>query len=510
MSWDQLGWNDQAKKANDFLDNGGFTDVVRNLDQLAQTPLNAECVQSSQCAGGYGCVNGKCVQISGGLTSARSGNGNISGPGFNPDSEANCDPTDPESVCGAATGATTCSKPGCDNDNKIPDPEECCGERCCRASAFGVECFCGPCPGPTGCSEFCTDYSNANPGELAAGCTDGLYGNVCDECQFCDVIHFDGQCQPKTIDLPCWCDEGARCGDCEKCTRDPADTVNYGKCRNAPEDCLSCTTIYNYRCPCNRILQEVTACRNATESGLVGASLARAEAERQCDAICEDEGDPCAGVCTSRSYTGDAPPCPSGYTCTVTGSITAGGVTYTQRTDCNMNDVPPQCKECDCNCHDDCPECTICINGICEEDPLCCSNHRYDYGCGVYVISYTSVTETDAYRSCSDNHITTPANVTNITGNTTINACGMRYEIHPTKLTQSCGALDTSGGVLTKYFITFKQTNPGDAWTETGYRQTYDGHWVNPYDKIDGSKRSTIIITGVTFDGNPVQPSGCY
>jgi len=373
-------WRDSADKADNFLDTGAYNDVVRNA------PLNNDatsgssndfnqlngCTSSAQCPAGYACVNGQCTLMGTGSTGGSS-NGQWNSAG-------GCNQDDPNSPCNSG-GPNSCSQtPNCGN---IPDPrpQDCCGTRCCSygsasSSRPGVHCWCGECP-PwpewRKCSIFCDSYTAAN-GESVMGCNED---NSCNECNECDL--FSKSCEPKD-DAPCWC-EGSECQGCFKCDTEPTSD-NFGGCSVAfLGACSVCTHVDSYKCPCGEIVGPITACSKYGPGGsgyggnvTLTSKTALQLAQEKCAPA--SSCDPCRGDCTSRSYcsdtTGPPPPCPPGIKCTNTGTLSAGGVDCTFRTECDMSNVPESCKNCDCNCHNDCPNCQICgEDGECHPDPDC-------------------------------------------------------------------------------------------------------------------------------------------
>jgi len=373
-------WKDSADKADNFLETGAYNDVVRNA------PLNNdvtggssndfnqlnECTSSAQCPAGYACIDGQCTFMSTGPTGGSS-NGQWNSAG-------GCNQNDPNPPCNSG-GPNSCSqKPNC---GKTPDPrpQDCCGARCCSYGSAssprpGVHCWCGECPPwPSGkkCSIFCDGYTAAN-GESVMGCNED---NSCNECNECDL--FSKECEPKS-DAPCWC-EGSGCPDCFKCNSEPT-SGNFGACTVAsPGACSVCTHVDSYKCPCGETVGPITACTKYGPGGsgyggnvVLTTKTALQIAKEQCAPL--SSCDPCKGTCTSRTYctdtTGPPPPCPPGNKCTNTGTLSAGGVDCTFRTECDMSNVPESCKDCDCNCHDDCPYCQVCgADGVCRPDPAC-------------------------------------------------------------------------------------------------------------------------------------------
>ena len=327
--WDR----DQVTKANQFLATGQLSDVVMNapLNNDPTDPGSSDfsklggCSGSYECPAGYACVQGVCTRMGPNPPSIQSSAG-----------AGDCDQENPNSPCNKG-GPGSCSQtPNC-GDIPEPRPDDCCGKkRCCRfgglSSSFGggVQCFCGDCPELSKCNDFCSAYVSAN-GEEGAGCKSGSSGNSCDECSYCQF----GQCQPLPL-APCHCNGGQSCntGGCEKCQID-RDEPFFGSCTSSLLDgCQICTSISNYKCPCNKVIGSTTACTPAGQGFGSSASLAGRKVAKTCAVICDN-------------------PC----------------------TDVSKGTLPEECKDCDCNCHNDCGECEICgSDGTCQPDPTCTTN----------------------------------------------------------------------------------------------------------------------------------------
>ena len=274
-------WWNAGRKANEFLSTGVFNEVVLNSPD--PEPFNSEgstnrCTTTSDCASGYACVNGQCLQTGvGGST----GGGISASPG-------QCDPNDPNDPQPNPPGAGGCNQGGsnsCQGQANCGDgyqARECCGTRTCSFSAFGVACVCdGDIKFKSPCSEFCDSYMAAN-GEPGAGCTED---NACGECNECE----NSECVPKA-DGPCWCDGGETCNTdgCYQCVSDPEDP-DFGECRFTEEDCYDCGTVTNYLCPCNRIIPFTRFCQPYGTGGMLAINVAQQMAAAQCAELCDDD-----------------------------------------------------------------------------------------------------------------------------------------------------------------------------------------------------------------------------
>jgi len=366
---------DAGNRANDFLRTGSTSnsrDLLRNPgDSFVVKDSNdswvggaptgsggtASCHSSTQCPSGYACVNGQCTPMSAGGQNQQNSAGQ------------DCDPDDPNSPCNTGAPGACQQTANCgDTDGK-----DCCGTRCCSfgsasSSRPGVHCWCSDCPPWPTCSDFCEAYLKAN-GEPGPGCSEGVDGNSCDACNYCQ----SGQCRPTTFSPPCWC-EGSECnaGNCEKCQKE-SDKADFGECVFDGSNCKQCATIRNHLCPCNRILPDITVCKAYVEGGLPPINLPQQEAARRCEEECA-KPDPCEPKCSSVTRCTDTgtgvAACLEGET--QTGTLQAGGETCVFCQKCNTEDLPESCKDCDCNCHDDCPDCQLCgADGTCQPDPKC-------------------------------------------------------------------------------------------------------------------------------------------
>ena len=361
------------------------------------------CTSSSDCGSGYSCIDGRCMAP--GITGAGSGSGTTSGS-----SSVSCEP-DPNPIpppggpggssCGGSTpsgssftpSAGPCSKPGCSKDVSAINgaggggyADECCGERCCRffssgPGGVGVQCFCGPCPPPQRCQEYCDSYDKAF-GSPPEGCNAATY---CSECEYCDSFGPFTECKPYLSGGPCWCGGGNACSNsCEQCKVD-------GTCEYDCNNCETCLTMYNQLCNCKEGGPKYTTIRCCTSS-CNQSDLQFEDCKNDgCDSVCPPGGgggDPCKGDCYNRTCCEQAPPpdcdfppcvqpsscppCPAGSSCKNIGFISAGGETCYVEEVCDKGNVPSSCGDSECNCHLDCPDCQLCgTDGKCYPDPRC-------------------------------------------------------------------------------------------------------------------------------------------
>lgn len=393
MSWGNWTFgNDQRQQAADlFLRTGNVNTVFGG----------SQCFSSGDCGSGYTCAGGRCVpkvsqQSSDGTTSG-CGEGSGGGP-CNSLTTTNHSATNRvtgETVYGdviryhsdgsmssyqwvpvyAADGCTIagCSLEKCGSENAV----DCPGARSCRYDAYGtVNCFCGE-PEQQGCSSFCTSYSQSFGGE-AAGCS----GLACDECSFCEEIFVSatGSCKQQTNGTaPCHCNP-LDVPECTKCNEDGTTSVDL-------KSCQKCVTITNTECSaCDATVASQTCCYTLEdwENGLSPVNRCQEEVAKKCAEICDKPDvpprvDPCQGECTEEKIGPFAGDCASvadqidladGHRAVITGCIEAGGQAAVLYNDCDMSNVPDECKGCDCNCHNDCPNCQLCgADGTCYQDP---------------------------------------------------------------------------------------------------------------------------------------------
>lgn len=358
-----LAGNQWSNLVTDPLDRA-FSEFGRNIRG------NGSCTSSSQCPSGYACVNGNCIRTSTTPTGGGTSGGQINNAG-------GCRQNDPNSPCNSAGRSACSTTPNCGNIPS-PRPEECCGSRCCSfgsatSSRPGVNCYCGKCPEDKGksCNIFCDGYSSAN-GEDVMGCTPEVSCTACTSCSL-----FSGTCEPVS-GAPCWC-EGSECQqDCLSCDINPA-SPSFGLCIPARSGaCSACTHVESYECPCGETVGPITACRIYGPGGsgyggnvIISSKSATELAQEQCASA--SSCDECKGDCTSKTYSGDVPPCPGQTKCTDNGSIAGtGGQNFSFRTECDMSKVPDSCSDAECNCHSDCAACELCSQaGTCQEDSEC-------------------------------------------------------------------------------------------------------------------------------------------
>ena len=242
------------------------------------------CVGDTDCAVGFYCVDGTCVQQEG--------------------------------------DGTECSAAGnpCTTD---------CVSEVLNAVSKVSSCGVGPippvvCPSQPDCNKFCDDYQAAT-GETLAGCTPD---SACSTCDFCGS---EGICESKKVpNRPCYCpayldndrvvDDTAN-RDCYLCDTDDGGWVLDEKI------CEKSLTI-NYICDCPG--EVVQAVGKSSKKGANLFALAIKDGERKCKDACLA---PCPyGSEWTCDVAGPIPPgedplfnypCPKGWTCTRSGSATS-------------------------------------------------------------------------------------------------------------------------------------------------------------------------------------------
>lgn len=337
-----------------------------------------ECTSSSNCGSGFSCIGNECV-----FTGA-----NISSPG-------DCtidDPYIPDS-CGTS-GTQDCTKPTCSIDNigfEGKDIDCCSGDsKYTYNNLTGeMERRCEPDdpPGPTvGCNEYATDYYQST-GETFAGSSFGPDGNVCEDCETCN----DSVCDLKTNlfePAPCWCDNGARCVDCQICDYKDRNSPTFGQCINPDTsasqeafDCLNCLRVENPTCNCDDGSEPITlegyffqVCdvplATKSSENFKAESIQRLideECTKKCP-TCEVEipAEQCdtQTIYTDVGSTAILPRCPDGSTCRVSGTIEVEGAAQfaTLFEICSNNEYPGGClcESLQCNSHAECKECEVC------------------------------------------------------------------------------------------------------------------------------------------------------
>ena len=341
-----MGWSffDRQRAAETFLSTGsaaaqaaaGFTPLNPFDDFITPNTSDyryGKCWDNSNCAAGFYCVGGQCVQNN------TAGNlGGTQNPG---------DCSEPVYDCGRNLG---CAKPKCIETSV----DDCCNdERCCRYASTGVngpttglsvQCYCGPCPSPNKCNQWCDSYLKTI-GKYLPSCN---RDNTCTECADCIGGAGPSTCLLDTFNPPCHCDEN-QCGECESCDRET------GNCYSDAKKCKFCKNFFP-KCPGQEFIEEaITICKD-------NPSISDADIEYWYEKNCPPKEEVCKTPGVSSIWCDDSqdpqPPCPPNTYCKNTGTISAGGATCYLRTDYNLSGIPQGCSECSNN--SDCGDCEVC------------------------------------------------------------------------------------------------------------------------------------------------------
>ena len=279
------------------------------------------CTSTQQCASGYACVNGYCVQ----LQYYEYGDGSSSSCGSGAE-EGSLPP-----ACNLGGYSSCQSEPNCGDGY---DPTECCGSIFYTGvgGGLGIIALCnGKEKEGTRCNVFCTSYYEIT-GIVLSGCSDVIICN--DGCTFCSsTTLYDATCQP-LANAPCYCEQ-SRCGECEVCNTDTTSS-DFGLCgisATGTDTCQICEEI-EYKCPCGQVIGAAGCASeivNARRKAIVNAAF-RCEAEYPCNITRQldgslttfDTGDPvtedelietCNNICSSEIYCHCDDECPPGYEC---------------------------------------------------------------------------------------------------------------------------------------------------------------------------------------------------
>lgn len=374
----------------------GRSDDIYSLPGLA-SEQEGRCGDSAECASGWICVDGTCVQPA-------AGSGSSSG-------SAGCGSGSPGGGggCGGNWSGGGCSKTGCGGlGGGASNGLDCCGgKKCCQNYGGEILCFCGDCPEdpdfpdfpipdfplpdfpdppdpigpggpppfppplpfppprpPKGCNDFCSGYNNTF-GSPGPGCSGG---GGCSQCETC----VSGRCVPAD-NPPCYCDP-SKCGDCERC-------LDNGSCQ---QDCSTCDQVVRVcvDCKCGPLCDNcfVPGCGNHQAS----IEQCRTNLKSRCDERCpppppdpckDDPNDPCARDCrcVTRCVPCDSPrpDCPFGR-CHQLGFISTCSTPGGQK--CYIDKVcSPTSSNAECGCFiNGCGDCEICHpDGKCRPDPDC-------------------------------------------------------------------------------------------------------------------------------------------
>ena len=306
------------------------------------------CKTSTDCASGFVCIGGKCVDRSGFLQTSDSGCGNAVDNGGSSTTggciDSGCiDPSSPNN------GVVIC-RPNdegqiiCETKEKCEGDAECCvGGICVEGKCqpqecsyltefenceFGYSCIDGRCiPGPQVSDPQCPPGTALRNGECKGLCTSfcdsykkthGTRGPGCfdyQECDACNECGESGTCVDLKENAPCWCVCSQDAPFCYDCAMDGASELNC-------KDCETCSEIPGYICPCGAELPELKICRNACEGPTrITMEEVMEEAAKSCTELCQTDTR-CSDLCAEQTYEGVLPACPQGLIC---GELTKSG-----------------------------------------------------------------------------------------------------------------------------------------------------------------------------------------
>ena len=157
-----------------------------------------------------------------------------------------------------------------------------------------------------------------------------------------------------------------------------------------------------------------------------------------------------------------------------------------------------------------CGECQLCEDGVCVEDPSCCENPQYNYGCGEYIITFTETITRGNERSCQTDVISTPAYSQTTTKSYAMNGCDGYFVLNDRIVyAKDCGPLDATGISSISQVKGFAAGSPGGTPVEQFDITQSGGQLFNPYEYWDEDQVTIASGASVTFNGNPVEPNGC-
>ena len=343
----------------------------------APVPTPSGCRLSRDCAEGWACIDGTCIDMSG------PGSDRISTPG-------DCELPDDglaENPCGKPGG---CDKPTCGEDLD-KGGIDCCGGTIYRGyvterigtnpdslepitrQVYKEQCE----PLDYECDQY-ADFWYKATGDLLSGYETTQICNSCNECAEGKI------CRPiSEAFAPCYCWPGIckdKEGPCFECDSDSGDCL---------ETCTGCAAECNqfFTCPCDPAQDRYEALGSFNPCTSASGGCWQATAEKItsfCEETfpCQDKNNQCKGDCETLKSTSGYPDCPAGKICQQNGFIQnaeTGATTYFV-TSCDTKS--------DCGCaappnsplYKACGECEICENGSCVSDPLCGERFESDRG----------------------------------------------------------------------------------------------------------------------------------
>ena len=338
-----FGWFDKRDFLERFENESPAALSGSELSRLGRT----NCAGTKDCGAGFACIDGVCQRVNAptdNATGDTAGDCNNGAGGSSP--------------CGS--GSRACSDGGnCGSGSPVGS---CCGQAVSyRVKDPSTGKFITSCERPGGCRPFCTSYF-ASFGTMPDGCEG--YDPCFSDCEICGVSGGAYSCQKKLVaeSTPCYCDNGARCGNCRACITDPASS-NYGNCEYVNGLCGKCVTMETHFC-CGVNVGPVTVCTD-------GSTPANVALQERLEELCAGECDQCENnayekYCSNQGDWDQRPDTsnlPAGTT--FTGSLQSGGVEcqffkVTDRSNCDGCITEPVC-----HCHADCPPGQTCTGVAC-------------------------------------------------------------------------------------------------------------------------------------------------
>ena len=484
-----MGWSffDRQRAAETFLATGSAAAKAaaeytpRNPFDDFITPNNPDyrygkCWENGNCAAGFYCVGGQCVQ------NTTAGNlGGTQNPG---------DCSDPVYDCGRNQG---CEKPKCIETSV----DDCCSdERCCRYRATGVnvpnsisvQCYCGPCEEDSLCNQWCDSYLKTI-GNYLPGCN---RDNTCTECDDCIGGAGPASCSPDTFNPPCHCDASI-CGECESCDSETGD------CYNDAKKCKFCKNFFP-KCPGDSGItgNAITICKSSPY-------FSNADIEYWYEKNCPSKEEACKVPGNSSVWCDDSqdpqPPCPPNNFCKDTGTISAGGATCYLRTDYDLADIPAGCSECEND--SDCGDCGVCSL---YQDP------------NIPDAIYKKCSEAQACADCTYDVRVEYTYEYRTSGTYVQPGCGFDCSPPGTIVTAVRNVVFGTTYELAKaYYLEFRelQRQPGGVANNCGPREGCAGTYVLPgstYTSFDGLTQDYRVMNELlpNYNGTWYIYNGCY
>ncbi len=359
-----------VENVRDFL----RKDRRKNIQTSYECPTS--CGDDGNCAVGFVCVDGRCVNADSGSTSSECPSSPVGGSGC-----SGCDPACENGITYVDDNGDKQCREGttCGPNNPCPS-----GSTCQNGNCVPVQCNNGGgCDsGLHCCAGICKETCTGEEGQPCGGNFDCVGNNVC-----IGNICTDNPNKPEvdypTDGKPCdpacdtffkefgynslSCNPNLRCGTCQECWNrecrplNPSSSFTPCACKEAPPcmscrngefvkdcGCSDCSSVSNVNCPCGIIVRgPISACKGACEDGLVSGSLLRQQVSRICQKVCGNTNpiDQCKGSCRTTALPCTGFSCPSGSNCTLTGRIEANGQATCIYEICDPSQRPDYCND---------------------------------------------------------------------------------------------------------------------------------------------------------------------